>query len=160
MRRRPLWILLAALMVPPLLVVACALQPAAPDPAEMEKRIADFREEERALVRETVADSERAERLLTLLDERDRLIAESTRAIRDHRERVARLNADYHASREQFDALFADYNEQRSRMQLRFVGVIDRMKAETKAAEWKVIARYQLKNLDPRKLIYGRVEDA
>ena len=159
-RRRLFWIVLAVVMVPTLLAAACALQPATPDPAQVEARVAEFREEERALILETVADSGRAERLLTLLDERDRLIGDSTRAIRDHRGRMARLNADYHAPREQFDALLAAYNEQRSRMQLRFVDVIGRMKAETTAAEWKVIARFQLKNLNPRRLVYGQVEDS
>ncbi len=49
-RRRLFWIVLGAVMVPLLLVAACALQPATPDPAQVEARIVEFREEERALI--------------------------------------------------------------------------------------------------------------
>jgi hypothetical protein len=121
---------------------------------------AKLRADETALVQATVADPARAEKLLALLDERDRLIDETTGMLRQYRREMQALNADYDASREIIIEMIDYYNRDRAEKQLRFIELIKQMKATTSAAEWEVIAEFQLDNFNPRQLIYGRVTGA
>lgn len=127
--------------------VGCAKQ--APDPAQL-------RADETTLVQSTVVDDARAERLLVLLEERDRLIKETTEMLRQYRREMKVLNADYDASREVIVEMIDYYNRERAKNLLRFIELIKQMKATTNAGEWKVIAEFQLGNFNPRQLIYGR----
>jgi predicted nucleic acid-binding Zn-ribbon protein len=112
-------------------------------------------EDEKELIRSTVASAERADRVITLLDERDRLVAEHTEIIRGYRERMVALNADYSATRESFEEAISGYNNKRAQSQREFAELIDAMKKETTAEEWEAIAKYQIKKLNPRQLAYG-----
>jgi flagellar motility protein MotE (MotC chaperone) len=138
-----------------LLLASCATLRQPPDPVEIQAQIAEAREQEIALVRATVADPQRAERLLELLVERDRLVEEHARNVIEHREKIAVLAADYDARREDFEALLTQLNRQRTSAQKETIDLVTAMKATTTAEEWKVISRFQLKRLEPRKLVYG-----
>ena len=148
-------ILIAAIAVLAVALLSCANLTQPPDPAEVQAQIAEAREQEIELVRATVADPERAERLLELLAERDRLVQEHAKRVIEHREKIAVLTADYDARREDFEALLADFNRQRASAQKETIDLVAAMKAATTADEWKVISRFQLKRLEPRKLVYG-----
>jgi hypothetical protein len=126
-----------------------------PDPVKVQRQIAEAREQEIALVRATVTDPERAERLLQLLAERDRLVEEHAKLVIEHREKIALLAADYDARREDFEVLLARFNQQRESAQRETIDLVAAMKAATTADEWKDISRFQLKRLEPRKLVYG-----
>jgi peptidoglycan hydrolase CwlO-like protein len=139
-----------------LLLPACASRKEAPDPVKVQEQIAEYRSQELDLVRSTVSDEERAERLIDLLADRDRLIARHTKEIGAHREEMSALNADYNARRESFDEQMTGYNNQRATAQKEFVSLIEAMKKQTTAEEWKTISTYQLKRLDPRELTYGQ----
>jgi len=139
-----------------LLLPACASRKEAPDPVKVQEQIAEDRSQELDLVRSTVLDEERAERLIDLLADRYRLIADHSKEIGAHRDRMSVLNADYNAERKSFDVLIASYNSQRATAQKEFVSLIEAMKKETTAEEWKVITKYQLKRLDHRKLTYSQ----
>ena len=106
-------------------------------------------------MRATVADPGRAERLLELLRERDRLVEKHARLLIAHREKMAALSADYDARREDFEALLADFNLQRALAQKETIDLVAAMKAATSADEWRTISRFQLKRLEPRNLVYG-----
>jgi hypothetical protein len=136
-------------------LLSCASLKQPPDPAKVQAQIAEAREQEIALVRATVADPERAERLLQLLVERDRLVEQHARRVVEHREEIALLAADYDARREDFEVLLARFNQQRESAQRETIDLVAAMKAATTADEWKVISRFQLKRLEPRKLVYG-----
>ena len=142
-----------AILVATLLSCASLRQPR--DPVEIQAQIAEAREQEIELVRATVADPERAERLLELLAERDRLAAEHAKRVIEHRQKIATLTADYDARREDFDALLAHFNRQRASAQKETIDLVAAMKATTTADEWKVISRFHLKRLEPRKLVYS-----
>ena len=135
---------------------ACASRKEAPDPVKVQEEIAEYRNQELELVRATIPDSERANRLIRLLGERDKLISDSTKIINEYRERMSQLNADYNADRESFETLVASYNSQRAATQEKFTALIGTMKMETKPEEWKVISKFQLKRLHPRQLTYGQ----
>ena len=136
-------------------LASCATLTQPPDPAKVQAQIAEAREQEIELVRATVADAERAERLLELLAERDRLVAEHAKSVIEHRQKIATLTADYDARREDFEALLADFNRQRASAQKETIDLVAAMKATTTPDEWKTISRFQLKRLEPRKLVYG-----
>ncbi|HSM30340.1 MAG TPA: hypothetical protein VK854_06535 [Woeseiaceae bacterium] len=143
--------LLAVVLLP-----SCAGLRQSSDPGDVRARIAEYREQETALVRATVSDSSRAERLLALLAERDRLADDYAKRIVEHRQAMAALNTDYDAKREEFEMLLARFNQQRAAAQRESIDVVAAMKETTTEDEWKKIARFQLKRLDLRQLSYGQ----
>jgi hypothetical protein len=139
-----------------LLLPSCASRTDAPDPVKIQEKIAEYREQELELVRSTVSDHERADRLIQLLGERDRMVSDYAKEISAYREQMSALNTDYNAKRESFDWLMASYNSRRVTAQKEFTALVDVMKNETTAEEWKIIIKYQLKRLHPRRLSYGQ----
>lgn len=131
------------------LVAGCAQVPL--DPAQR-------RADETALIRATVADPARAETLLGLIDERERLIAETRDMLRQYRREMRSINADYEASRDLVVEMIDYYNRDRALKQLAFIDLITKMKEATSAAEWAVIADFQLRNTNPRKLLHRPLE--
>ena len=147
-------IVIAIMATAVLALAACASRKEAPDPAAVQEQIADYRAQEIELVRSTVLDADRAERLIALLGERDQLISDHVQEIIAHRKEISVLNADYNAERESFDVLLKKYNKQRESAQGEIVALIAAMKKETTVDEWKVISKYQLKRLNPRQTGY------
>lgn len=139
-----------------LLLPACAWHKEAPDPVKVQEQIAEYRSQELDLVRSTVLDEERTERLIDLLADRDRVIANHTKVIKTYKEEMSALNADYNAQRESFDVLLTGYNDQRATSQKELLSLIKAMKKETTAAEWKIISKFQIKRLEPRELTYNQ----
>jgi len=139
-----------------LLMPACASRNEALDPVLVQKEIAQYRAQEIDLVRSTVLDRERAERLIELLGKRDQLVSDSVEKIHAYRKEMAALNVDYHAKRASFDMLMANFNHQREVAQHKFVALIETMKKAMTASEWKIISRFQLKRQHPRELTYGQ----
>ena len=80
-----------------LVMAACASRKEAPDPAAVQEQIADYRAQEIELVRSTVLDADRADRLIALLDKRDQLTSDHVQEIIAHRKEVSALNANYDA---------------------------------------------------------------
>ena len=145
----------AILLLAVVLVPACASLRLPSRPVDVRAQMAEYREEEIELVRATVSDPTRAERLLALLVERDRLADEYAQRIKEHRQKMAALAADYDAERGEFEALLTQFNEQRATAQRESIDVVAAMKETTTADEWKTIARFQLKRLNLRQLSYG-----
>ena len=139
-----------------LLLLACASNKEAPDPVKVQEEIAEYRVQELELVRTTVLDDERADRLIHLLGERDRLISGYAKEISAYRKQISELNADYNADRKSFDMLMANYNSRRAAGQKELIDLIGAMKKETTPEEWKVISKFQLKRLHPRSLTYSQ----
>ncbi len=148
-------ILVAGTAILAVTMLSCASLRQPPDPARVRAQIAEYREQEKELVRNTVADPLRVEQFMELLDERDRLVEEHAKMVIEHREKIAALTADYDARREDFDVLFAEFNRRRAAAQRDTIDLVAAMKAVTTAAEWKVIADFQLKRLHPRQLVFG-----
>jgi hypothetical protein len=148
-------ILATACVLVAVLLASCATLTQPPDPGKLQAQIAEAREQEIELVLATVADPVRAERFVELLRERDRLVEQHARGLVAYREKIAALTADYDARREDFEALLADFNRQREAAQQETIDLVAAMKGATTPDEWKTISRFQLKRLDPRKLIYG-----
>jgi hypothetical protein len=69
---------------------------------------------------------------------------------------MSKLNADYHADRESFETLVANYNSQRAVAQKKFTALIAAMKMEASPEEWKIISKFQVERLQPQRLTYGQ----
>ena len=151
---------LALVVICALAAAACSSSGSATDPEKFRRQVADYRDHERELVRETVADAGRAERLITLLDERGAAIEQYARAVTDYREAMTKLNADYRAERADFVRLIENYNREREIGHRRFLDLLAAMREETTAEEWKVVARFQAKRLNPRDLAYSQNREA
>ncbi|MDH3762552.1 MAG: hypothetical protein OEU50_16340 [Gammaproteobacteria bacterium] len=128
-----------------ILALGCSKEP--PDQAQL-------RADEITLVQATVAEPARVERLLALLDERDRLIEETVTMLREYKREIKALNADFDAQRDVVVEIIDYYNRERALKQLRFIDLIAQMKSATTAEEWALIADFQLQNLNPRQLVY------
>ncbi len=121
---------------------------------------AQLRADETTLIKTTVTDPARAARFLDLLDRRDQLIEKSTSLLQQYRQDLKTHNANYDVSREVIIGIVGIYNRERVQNQLRFIELLAGMKAATTAAEWKVIAEFQLDNFNHRQLVYGRATGA
>lgn len=135
-------------------IAACSFQKTAPDPAEIERQIADAKAEELDLVRATIDDPERTTRFIDLLAERDRLIDDFVDDVARHRSAMARLDADYDAERSDFEALLAEFNTKRAAAQGAYIDLVAEMKETTSGNEWKKIAAFQAGRLEARQLAY------
>ena len=115
---------------------------------------AQVRADETALIRDTVEDPVRVERLLAILDERDRLQQESEKLVQRYEQSLRAVNASYSATDEQLLDLMRAFDRERRQFQHDFVDQVTAMKDATTAAEWQVIARFQLKKFQPHQSIY------
>ncbi len=102
-----------------------------------------------------MADPARAEKLLTLLEDRDRLIDDIAAMLHQYRGELQALNADYDVNRELAVEMLDYYNRDRAQKQLAFIGLLNAMKRATTAAEWQVVARFQLDHSNPHALVYA-----
>jgi len=137
-----------------LLLPACALRKGPPDPAKVQQRMTATLDGEKAMIQSMIADAERAESLIGLLAERDRLVAEHGELVQAYRKQMADLNADYNAERQDFEQAIAAYNTEREASQREQAELIEAMKHEATAEEWKAVAKYQVKKLNPRDLAH------
>jgi len=156
MKKLPVASITTVVAIAFLVLAACASRKEAPDPVKVQEEVAEYRGQEIDLIRSVVLDQERADRLLELLVARDRLIDDHLKEVAEYRERMVELNADYNAQRETFDELAASYNSQRATAQQEYIALSTAMKNETTANEWKKISKFQLKRLNPRRLIYSQ----
>ena len=139
------------LLLPLVSMTGCALPPA--DPAQL-------RADETALVQATVAEPARAQRLLELIEQRDRLVDETRALLARYRREMKAVNADYDSSREVVVEMIDYYNRDRAKKQLAFIDLISKMKRTTTADEWAVIADFQLRRFNPRELLYRPLEES
>jgi hypothetical protein len=137
-----------------LLLNSCSLFNRESDPLKVEQQLAQARAGERELVQSVIADTERVDRFIALIDVRDQLAREQLEATKQQRDRITAISTDYQATREDFEVAFRSYNEARKKNQREYLAVVAAMKGATTAEEWKVISKYQLKSLNPRQLAY------
>ena len=120
-------IAIATMALVALVLAACASRKEAPDPAAVQEQIAEYRAQEIDLVRSTVLDEDRADRLIELLGKRDRLISDHVKEIVAYRQEISALNAEYDAERDSFNVLLSRYNNQRATAQREIVALIAAM---------------------------------
>ena len=137
------------------IAIGCASRSHAPNPDEAQARIEATHAELRELIASEIDDPERAKMFAALSDERDSLIERHFGIVQRYSTTMKKLNADYSATREDFENLIQDYNRDRRASQAEFVELIGKMKATTTEDEWKKLAKFELRKLNPRTMAYS-----
>ena len=135
-------------------LIGCASSSGPVDPAAVQAQFAATKIDLRELAASTIADPQHAAEFVALLNERDALVATQVDSIRRYRDAMRTLNADYDATREDFEILITGYNRSRRSVQSQFVDITNRMKGATTPEEWKTLATFELKELNPREMVY------
>lgn len=146
------WLIPVAAVI---IVFGCASGSKSLDPEAVQAKVAASEARYRDLVQKTIVDTDRARAFVGLLDERETLIEAQAHAVREYTEALTVLNADYDASRSDFERVVLTYNSERRVAHSRFVDLTSRMKDTTTDDEWKKLSKFELKELNPRSMVYA-----
>ena len=101
-----------------------------------------------AQIRKVVADPERAEQLVALTDEFNKLGWQSIASVTEYRAKVAALNSNYDAKREDFEALISEQDAVREAFLKKALALREQMAALTTDAEWEQLRSARLRVLE------------
>jgi hypothetical protein len=122
------------------LILACASQPRPTAAETAQATLSDLR----GAVLVDIKDHARAQEVSALVDR----LAEEDRNARDavaaYRGRLLALNANYDATEDEFNKLFADFNNDRLTCQHRIAGLWTRMASLTTDAEWDALGKARI----------------
>jgi len=101
-----------------------------------------------AQIRKVVADSARADQLVALTDELNKLGWQSIAHVNDYRAKVAALNSNYDATREDFEALIKEQDAVRETLLKKGLALREQMATLTTDAEWEQLKSARLRALE------------
>jgi len=101
-----------------------------------------------AQIRKVVADPARADKLVALTDEFSKLGWQSIASINAYRAKVAALNSNYDATREEFEALFRAQDAVRTDFLKKALTLREQISAITTDAEWEQLKSARLRALE------------
>jgi hypothetical protein len=90
-----------------------------------------------AQIRKVVSDPARANQLIALSQEHQQLVRQNAVLVRAYRAKLVALNANYQATRADFEALFNQHEANREAMLGKVAALRERMAAVAKDAEWQ-----------------------
>ncbi len=131
------------------LALACtlALAGCAESPKTSAELIGGPMREMRQTVEKNVADPTRQTQLLALVDALDGVLQEHSRDLNTLSGDLSRINADYDATREAFDALLSAFAQRTRVSEERALDLHFQMAALTSADEWKPISKREVEAL-------------
>ena len=101
-----------------------------------------------AQIRKISPDAARADQLVALISQFRQLVSEGITSIKSYRAKVAALNSDYDAIRQDYEALFSQQDASREAF-IKKAGVLrERMTALTTDSEWEELKKARLRLLD------------
>src|SRR6185295_12062658 len=98
-----------------------------------------------AQIRKVVADPTRADRLVALTNEFQQQAEKNVAIFREYRAKVAALNSNYDATREQFQALLDQQDAHRELWARKVTGLREQMVALTSDLEWEKLKKARLR---------------
>lgn len=98
-----------------------------------------------AQIRKVVADPARADQLVALTNEFQQQAGKSVAIYRDYRAKVAALNSNYEATREQFQAVFSQQDAHRELWTKKVTALREQMAALTTDLEWEKLKKARLR---------------
>jgi len=101
-----------------------------------------------AQVRKIVSDPARADQLVALANEFQQLTRESVAQIKGYRAKVAALNANYDATRQDYETVFSEQDASRESFIEKASAIRERMAALTTDSEWEELKKARLRALD------------
>ena len=150
LKKKPLGYLLVTTIL--MTMAGCGFRGTTTDPDTLEAHFESVRQNERQLISKIVEDPQRSNALFMLLDARDQIVSDHAETVVAYIDNMRTLNADYDAPRTDFEQLFASYRANRQTYQKDLVNIVQKMKANTTAKEWKRLAEFQLDELNPRRM--------
>ena len=101
-----------------------------------------------AQIREAVPDPARADQLVALADEFNELAWKSIASMNDYRAKVATLNSNYEATRNDYESLFNQQDAVRQDFVHKAIALREKMAALTTGAEWGQLTKARLQVLE------------
>jgi hypothetical protein len=101
-----------------------------------------------AQIRNIIRDPARADQLVALTKEFQQVATDSIATIKSYRAKVAALNSNYDATREDYETLFNDQDARREAFIKKAVAIRQRMAVYTTDAEWEALKKARLRALD------------
>lgn len=123
-----------------LLIAGCGGTP--PDPVELERQAFDDLRDE---VRLVVQDSGRETAVLGIVDELQADFIRLRELAEGRRQGLRELNADYDATRAQFETLLSEFSQQREFSHARFQATRAELKESTTPEEWSELEKASTK---------------
>ena len=99
-------------------------------------------------IRKIIPDPARADQLVALTKEFQQLADESIAAIKSYRAKVAALNSNYDATRQDYETLFSAQDASRETFIKKAGALRERMAVFTTDAEWEALKKARLRALD------------
>jgi ferric-dicitrate binding protein FerR (iron transport regulator) len=134
--------------------IGCASKSKDSNPDELEKQRAETSADFQNLITDEIDDPARAENFAALSAEREQLISQHATAVQHFSKRLKALSRDYSTERQSLENLIQEYNVERRAAQTEFLALMGRMKATVTAKEWEKLAKFELKELNPRTMSY------
>jgi len=121
-------------------------------PAQQEQQIASRETSDVAAsekrIREVVHDSGRADQLVALLSELQKVVQNGAASAKEHRAAYAALNANYSATRTDYQSLFARQDARRDALLNKVVTIREQMAALLTDEEWEQLKHDRIKTFD------------
>jgi len=132
-----------------LTALVCALTLAGPGCSDTKptprQTVERYSHELRDAIAKNVVDERRKAQLLSTVDQMEALQLRFSQETADFVRSYRTLNADYDATRPQFDQLFSDYNAQRTTARAEALDLHFRLAALAEQAEWDAIGKAEEK---------------
>jgi len=101
-----------------------------------------------AQLRKVITDPVRADKLMALTNEFQKLLQDTVTHVTSYRVKAAALNANYDASRADYDRLFNQQDAAREAFMQKATALREQMAALTSDAEWAQLKKARLRALD------------
>lgn len=121
----------------------CSSRPLTPE----QQAQADLKDYE-AQVRKVVADPARADQLVALANEFQQQVRQSAAILGDYPAKVAALDANYAATRKDYEVLLGEQDARRQELLKKFGALREQMVALTTDAEWEELKKARLRTLE------------
>jgi hypothetical protein len=99
-------------------------------------------------IRKIIPDPARADQLVALTNEFQQVATASIASIKGYRAKVAALNSNYDATRQDYEALFSEQDVSRESFIKKAGAIRERMAALTTDVEWEALKKARLRALD------------
>ena len=101
-----------------------------------------------AELRTVITDPVRADKLMALTNEFQKLLQDTVTHVSSYRAKAAALNSNYEATRVEYESLFSQQDAAREIFVQKAVALREQMAALTTDAEWAQLKRARLRTLD------------
>ena len=140
----PRWPVAMALMLALVAVAACSSKHELTPEQQAQADMAAYEAQIRSIIR----DPARADQLVALTNEFQQLTTDSIATIKSYRAKVAALNSNYDATRQDYETLFSDQDASREAFIKKAVAIRQRMAVYTTDAEWEALKKARAQTPD------------